>query len=152
MGHARLRWLATWVIGCCARGHFERAALAAASISVRERAWLQMVSELQRGGARTTWSCSHSWPWPAGADIVERGMDIVAKDHECVHALKCGLHPALSYLHAAGIGERCIGLERWEPVRAHVSRPALTAQRAANCLPACRFLLRVTAYGTDLQV
>jgi hypothetical protein len=88
----------------------------------------------------------------AGADIVERGMDIVAKDHECVHALKCGLHPALSYLHAAGIGERCIGLERWEPVRAHVSRPALTAQRAANCLPACRFLLRVTAYGTDLQV
>ena len=88
----------------------------------------------------------------AGADIVQRGVDVVAKDHQRVNALESGLHPVLSPLHTTGIRQCCKGLEGRKPVRAHVSRPALTAQRAANRLPACRFLLRVTTHGTDLQV
>ena len=88
----------------------------------------------------------------AGDDIVQRRVDVVAEDHQRVHALQRRLHPPLSSVHAAGVGERCKGLERREPVRAHVSRPALAAERAANRLPACRFLLRVTAHRTDLQV
>ena len=84
----------------------------------------------------------------AGANVVQCRMDVVAKDHQRIHASQGRLH----LLRAPSISEHCKCLERRETVHAHISRSALTAERSAYCLFTCDFLFLVTTHGADLEV